>query len=53
MVIDLLEVKAELLRHEGIWWNGGIALLFLKFGTGWSCIVSLMPWPLYLGGKGS
>ena len=36
MVIDLLEVKAELLHQKGIWWNGGTALLFLKFGTGWS-----------------
>jgi hypothetical protein len=36
MVIDLLEVKAELLHHEGIWWNGGIVLLFRRFGTRWS-----------------
>jgi hypothetical protein len=32
MFIDVLEVMAELLHHEGIWWNGGITLLQSRAG---------------------
>jgi hypothetical protein len=52
------QVKVKLSRyfnqaqyHEGILGSGGMAPCSLDLGTGWSLVVSFMPWPIYLQGK--
>jgi hypothetical protein len=52
-----LKVKVKLslcsmslaLCHEGVWGSGCIDPYFLYLGTGWRCVVSFTPRPLYPG----